>query len=1046
MARYARVPVGLLALIASLLVTNAPVNALDYKWNVLGGGSQTWQTPTNWTPNGVPDSISSIATLAVPLTGNLNVSVGTSTVTVGGLNIGGTGGAVTTEISGGVGGKLIFSDNDDADFDDNNSINGDDFLIWQRGLGTGTTNATGDADGDGDVDADDLAAWRQVAIANFTPGTPPVYPSRVVVNSNGAAGTVNTISVPVRAGVVVDATPTYRGETVEIRGTQSLNLAGGFRLSGNGGLNSFLPSPSKLTVNGIILAEDSEAVPTTARDLSINAANGGLVELPGVISGGGSLTLGTTSTSNALPLASFLITGNNTKTGPTILGRANALVNSDTAFGTGVLRATANVGSNIISDNDSRVIPVRLEMSGYATVRGENSLTFTGPVVQTNSRGFINLLPAGKLVTLAGKVYGRDEPSPSRILIFDGSGKTVISGEFSNLALDPDTGAELPEDGTNFTGLNKQGSGSLHLNGPASYGGVTTVNGGTLHYSVFNETVATSSIVAHFGAVGGDAYSSFGTPDTMQTNFAFPSKLNAVSTGGLMVNAAEAGATFDFVGGALSAFPNMSLAAPETGLTFTGSIVPANSTYRLGGGSGTLTLPNATLTGANGLVVTNGGVVALNGANTYSGVTSVVAKYASTLTPNAISNGNSVATRSFTGTVLAANNLGTGASSSIGSSSSAAANLVIQGSTVRYTGGGQSTDRLFTVGTGGGTLESSGAGAINFTNTGNLGMDEPESRTVTKASNATLSAIGNIDDLVVGMGVNGPGIPVNATITAINYPTVAVLPVAPLAITVTISGNATDATTESLNFTSIARTLTLGGANTGDNTLRPNIVNGAAATNVAKNDAGKWILTGANAYTGTTAVNGGTLLVNGTHVGGGAYAVASGATLGGAGSIGANITTSGIVSPGGNAATAGALAVTGGVTFSAGSTALIEIGGTGVGQFDELNLTGALAAGGTFDVDLIGGFNPVAGNSFDVLDFGSAAGTFTLSLPALGGGLAWNTASLLTTGTISVVNAAVSVPEPSSLVMGAGILALAARRRRGGRRCGDRCVPRAALG
>lgn len=48
----------------------------------------------------------------------------------------------------------------DADFDGDLDVDGDDFLIWQRNLGTGTTNAEGDADGDGDVDSDDLNIWQ----------------------------------------------------------------------------------------------------------------------------------------------------------------------------------------------------------------------------------------------------------------------------------------------------------------------------------------------------------------------------------------------------------------------------------------------------------------------------------------------------------------------------------------------------------------------------------------------------------------------------------------------------------------------------------------------------------------------------------------------------------------------------------------------------------------------------------------------------------------------------------------------------------------------
>jgi hypothetical protein len=47
-----------------------------------------------------------------------------------------------------------------ADFNQDGDVDGDDFLIWQRGLGIGSTLPEGDADGDGEVDAGDLAAWR----------------------------------------------------------------------------------------------------------------------------------------------------------------------------------------------------------------------------------------------------------------------------------------------------------------------------------------------------------------------------------------------------------------------------------------------------------------------------------------------------------------------------------------------------------------------------------------------------------------------------------------------------------------------------------------------------------------------------------------------------------------------------------------------------------------------------------------------------------------------------------------------------------------------
>jgi len=49
-----------------------------------------------------------------------------------------------------------------ADFDQDNDIDGTDFLIWQRGLGGGTTLAEGDSDGSMSVDGIDFANWESM--------------------------------------------------------------------------------------------------------------------------------------------------------------------------------------------------------------------------------------------------------------------------------------------------------------------------------------------------------------------------------------------------------------------------------------------------------------------------------------------------------------------------------------------------------------------------------------------------------------------------------------------------------------------------------------------------------------------------------------------------------------------------------------------------------------------------------------------------------------------------------------------------------------------
>jgi hypothetical protein len=80
---------------------------------------------------------------------------------------------------------------EDADFDNDGDVDGNDFLIWQRGNGTatGATNGQGDANNGGSVDAADLAIWK----AKFgTGGTP-------------AAGAASAVPEPATWGAAVVA-------------------------------------------------------------------------------------------------------------------------------------------------------------------------------------------------------------------------------------------------------------------------------------------------------------------------------------------------------------------------------------------------------------------------------------------------------------------------------------------------------------------------------------------------------------------------------------------------------------------------------------------------------------------------------------------------------------------------------------------------------------------------------------------------------------------------------------------------------------------------
>ena len=199
--------------------------------------------------------------------------------------------------------------------------------------------------------------------------------------------------------------------------------------------------------------------------------------------------------------------------------------------------------------------------------------------------------------------------------------------------------------------------------------------------------------------------------------------------------------------------------------------------------------------------------------------------------------------------------------------------------------------------------------------------------------------------------------------------------------------------------TGAAATLTVSNT-TGTTTFSGNLgdVSAGSALSLVQSGGGTTVLTGANTYRSSTAVKGGTLLVNGS-IGSGAVTV-SGGTLGGSGNIGGAVTVQvgGTLAPGNNGI--GALTVNNSLTLA--GTTLMELSKSALTN-DSVVVGGTLNYGGTLTVTNLGG--TLAGDdTFQLFTAATNGGAFTaVSLPPLNFGLAWNTNTLTSSGVISVV-------------------------------------------
>jgi hypothetical protein len=131
---------------------------------------------------------------------------------------------------------------------------------------------------------------------------------------------------------------------------------------------------------------------------------------------------------------------------------------------------------------------------------------------------------------------------------------------------------------------------------------------------------------------------------------------------------------------------------------------------------------------------------------------------------------------------------------------------------------------------------------------------------------------------------------------------------------------------------------------------------------------------------GTTTVDGVLNASGGINVSGGfIYGNAAGVTGGKQGTLVGNFDlTSGTINPGDGIKKIGDLNITGTYTESGAGILNIDLHGTTANTtYDVLNVSGAAVLGGTINIDLLTGFTPMVGDTWDVLNYASMSGAFT---------------------------------------------------------------------
>jgi autotransporter-associated beta strand protein len=224
-----------------------------------------------------------------------------------------------------------------------------------------------------------------------------------------------------------------------------------------------------------------------------------------------------------------------------------------------------------------------------------------------------------------------------------------------------------------------------------------------------------------------------------------------------------------------------------------------------------------------------------------------------------------------------------------------------------------------------------------------------------------------------------------------------------------------------------------------DSVAVPNTISGTGQ--LTNNGTSNLTLSAINTYSGSTVVNSGELaLTNGATIANSTnIVIASGAILDAGGRVDGALTLAAGQTLQGNGSIVGDLVNAAGATISPGTGGIgvLSVSGsvTSMGTLrmelnhslatnDVLRSTGSIVYGGVLVLTNVSGAL-TSGDSFRLFDASGYSGSFTNIVPAIPGvGLAWNTNTLASNGTLTIVSAATPQPQISGLSLTASGLVI----------------------